>query len=179
MKIVIDTELLKKDNINLGLYLDVLKYYFEVPYNDISNYVVDTPNGEIINHLGIELIEKYLLKSELGENKVSRFDALADKLREIFPKGKKPGTSYMWRGSTAVISKKLQALVKATKIEFTDEEAIRATERYVKDKSNDPTMRLLTYFISKNDNGEFKSEFLDYLSNDDEVSNDDWQTELK
>lgn len=137
---------------------------------------------------GNEKLEQIFLNSEFKTEAkvVDRWDVLADKLRSLYPEGKKPGTHYMWRDSTAIISKKLRSIYKKYKIEFTDEEAIDATKRYIESFNGDyQYMQLLKYFLSKqvviDGSVEENSQFLSYLSNKDNVNTNsqDWQTELR
>ena len=111
---------------------------------------------------------------------------LADKLREIFPKGNKVGTNYNWRGSTAEIARKLKNLVVKYGCRFTDEEAIEATKAYVASFNGDyKYMKLLKYFLLKtprNNNGdvEVESDFMTYLENKEaaEENNNNWAVDL-
>ena len=85
-----------------------------------------------------------------NKNPTVDFTELARKLREIYPAGRKPGTNYQWRGSTAEIAKKLKTLYVKYEFEFTEEDAIDATQRYIESFHGDYTfMRLLKYFILK------------------------------
>jgi hypothetical protein len=135
------------------------------------------PQDVAITQIGVDNVESIFLNSEFRETNASidRFDLLADKLREIYPKGRKGNSPYTWRDSTAIISKKLKALVKRTGAKFTDEEAIEATSKYVASFNGDyQYMKLLKYFISKieeriDEEGkivrEETSELLNYIDN--------------
>ena len=116
-------------------------------------------------------------------SKDKEFKELADKLKELFPKGKKAGTTYMWRDSTAVIARKLKTLVVKYDYQFTEEQAIKATKAYVESFNGDYTyMQLLKYFILKSlPDGEIKSDFMSYIENEgqeDELS-DNWLNEMR
>ena len=90
----------------------------------------------------------------------------------------------MWRDSKSIIAKRLKSLVSRYKVEFTDEQAIKATERYVKSfNGNYQFMQLLKYFISKtiivDGRTEEVSQLLSYIENEDsENINNDWTTRL-
>ena len=119
---------------------------------------------------GIEAIESILLDSEFASPREEddRYLNLAAKLIELFPKGRKEGTNYMWRDSKAIIAKKLKAVIKKYDVTFTDEEAIEATRRYVASFNGDYRyMQLLKYFIMKKNTitGDENSQFLSYLEN--------------
>lgn len=133
---------------------------------------------------GINLIEELFLNSEfITDNEEDRYDKLAKKMQEVFPSGKKQGTNLMWRDSKAIISKRLKAVVKKYKVEFTDEEAIEATQKYVNSfHSNYQYMQVLKYFISKKDltTGEENSQFLSYLENagSEKQLREDWRSNM-
>lgn len=138
---------------------------------------------------GIDAIESIILNSEFQEkvmycDKVrDRYDVLADKLRALFPAGRKPGTNLQWRDSTSIISKRLKTIVKKYGVTFTDEEAVDATKRYIESFNGDYRyMQVLMYFIFKNEivNGtrEEKSQFLSYLQNKEDMVNQDWSHKL-
>jgi hypothetical protein len=122
---------------------------------------------------GVELVEGVLLNSEFApspKEEDDRFLNLAAKLIELFPKGRKEGTNYMWRDSKAIIAKRLKAVVKKYGVEFTDEQAVEATRRYVASFNGDYRyMQLLKYFLMKKNTltGDENSQFLSYLENDD------------
>jgi hypothetical protein len=150
------------------------------------------PVNPKVNHNGFEMLDEVLVASEIQEKvrtkgKVEdRFIVLADKLRDLYPSGKKPGTNYQWKDSTAIIAKKLKALIASTGAKFTDEEAVEATERYVKSfNGNYQYMQLLKYFISKrvaiDGTIEENSQLLSYIQNKEEDtadSSNNWLNEL-
>jgi hypothetical protein len=117
--------------------------------------------------------------------RADRYELLAAQLREIFPKGRKEGTSYMWRDSNSIIAKKLKALVSKYGECFTDEQAINATRKYVESfNGNYRYMQLLKYFISKKvvNDGEVEetSQLLSYIENEGQSDyNNEWTAELK
>lgn len=98
------------------------------------------------------------------------FSELAQKMMDLFPIGKKPGTSYLWRGNLQMISQRLAQLYEKSGADFTDDEALAATEAYVKDHAKDQSyMRILKYFIFKNQAGgygnEIDSDLLSWIEN--------------
>ena len=117
-------------------------------------------------------------------NKDSEFYDLAEAMQEIYPKGRKAGTTYQWRGAKAEIAKKLKTLVAKYKVNLNKEDVLQATRRYVNSFNGNYTkMRLLKYFILKNTldaegNAVFNSELLSLLENEEVEENDDWTTEL-
>ena len=97
---------------------------------------------------------------KIDEPKKERdFTELAQKMMDLFPLGKKPGTSYVWRGNLPMITRRLNQLWEKSGATFTDEEALAATEAYIKDHARDQSyMRILKYFIFKNQAGGFGNE---------------------
>lgn len=134
---------------------------------------------------GIELVETILLNSEFTDkgNDDARYTNLAEKLIDLFPKGRKEGTNYMWRDSKALIAKRLKAIVKKYNVSFTDEEAVEATRRYVSSFNGDYRyMQLLKYFLMKKNliTGEENSQFLSYLENkEDSETSMNWMDSVR
>ena len=197
MKITIDEEQCRNKNIPLDVLLYLISMKLGYPINQ-ETFKKAWENGYIICHEsdyrgniikaeickeGLHFIDENLGDASI-EDKGDRFTNLATKLIELYPKGKKDGTSYMWRDSKSIIAKRLKSLVSRYKVEFTDEQAIKATERYVKSfNGNYQFMQLLKYFISKtiivDGRTEEVSQLLSYIENEDsENINNDWTTRL-
>ena len=109
-----------------------------------------------------------------------RCDLLAPKLMELYPMGKKPGTSQQWRGYKGGVSDKLQKLI-INGNEFTDDEAIAATKAYIAGFNGLYTlMRILPYFLSKSEivGGETKKT-CDFMSYVEDVRSNPTQSSMK
>lgn len=197
----INKEILAKSGISVDMAFYLASIYFDKPYT-YDTFDVASKQGLITyNHLdrynlpiqpkltreGVELVESIFLNSEFKGDKgidTDRYDELADKLRELYPKGRKEGTSYLWRDSHAKIANKLRTLVKKYNFKFTDEQAINATKRYIESfNGNYNYMQLLKYFILKKDKdtGEENSQLMSYIENEDctDAANDDWMNEVR
>ena len=197
----INKETLAKSGISVDMAFYLASIYFDRPYT-YDTFDLASKQGLITyNHLdrynlpiqpkltreGVELVESIFLNSEFKGDKgidTDRYDELADKLRELYPKGRKEGTSYLWRDSHAKIANKLRTLVKKYNFKFTDEQAISATKRYIESfNSNYSYMQLLKYFILKKDKdtGEENSQLMSYIENEDctDAANDDWMNEVR
>lgn len=186
MKFYIDTKYLKEYDIGFDSLLILLSIYFNKPLKvikfpeDIEGYCLrnEDLNKYYLSQRGVNLVEDIFLKSEFTDKSVNiSIEELAEKLREIYPKGKKPGTAYMWRDSTALIVKRLKAFFKKYG-KFDDEAIIDVTKKYVESFNGNYTyMQLLKYFIFKDE----ESQLLSYLSNPEDIDNDnnDWQSILK
>ena len=158
MKISIDTEVLSKYKLSLGEFLVMLMGYCNINYKKYYNELVE--KKAIFSHLfekmGIvmpeesnQLVENILIESDdrIYECGIEDFEDLAKKLQEIYPKGIKAGTTYLWRDTTEKIVQKLRALVVLYNFKFTEEEAINATKEYVNSFKDKQYMALLKYFI--------------------------------
>lgn len=198
MKYVLNLDEIRKGEIpiNMALYLISIYFEAEIQNNQLEDkaraegYLTTQYGKTVLTVEGINLVEDVFLNSEFKESfsEEDRYDNLAKKLQELFPKGKKPGTNYMWRDSYSIIARKLRTVVKKFGIGFTDEEAILATKKYVDSFKGDYRyMQLLKYFILKKDTTtlEENSQFLSYLENlndadiDADNPNNDWTIELK
>lgn len=196
MKWSIDEKVLAKNNLTLNEYLFLL---FNAREGDVQECIASLvakgwAEQDLFDETKVVLSDNtkentfnVLIDSDkLVENKQDNFDSLANKLREIFPKGNKAGTNYNWRGSTAEIARKLKNLVVRYGCRFTDEEAIEATKAYVASFNGDyKYMKLLKYFLLKtprNNNGdvEIESDFMTYLENKGaaEEHNGNWVVDL-
>ena len=197
MKYIIDTEILEREDIGLDEALYLLSVYKKKPINfntiqkvKVENKILkfENPKDPVkITPKGQTLIESILAKSKIhvSSNNLERYRVLADKMREIYPKGLKPGTNYQWRDSTAIIADRLMKLVAKHNIEFTDEEAVEATKRYIASfNGNYKYMQILKYFISKQKPvdgapAEQNSQFLSFLQNEEGIiENQDWTANL-
>ena len=134
---------------------------------------------------GIVLADELLADSE--EDIVVREDEikeLAEKLREIYPEGKMPGTSYYYRCNRADIVRKLKSFFRRYG-DYTPEQIMEATQRYVASFNGNYTyLRLLKYFIWKDENKDGEtlqvSQLADWIENKGQVNNTnaDWTTNL-
>lgn len=186
MKVTFDTSDI---HIPLDVFMQLLSFHV---YNPITRKTLERgckigmleytgslqdPKTIGITSQGCAYVERILSIDNNG-NDVTE---LATQLRELFPKGRKAGTNYMWRDSLPMIVQKLNALKKKCKddgISFTNEEAIDATKRYIDSFNGDYTyMQLLKYFILKRDlsKGEETSQLLSFIQNEDaSTDNSSW-----
>lgn len=136
---------------------------------------------------GSEILDSVIMDSDKQQEPQDRLILLATKLKEIFPKGKKDGTNYYWAEGVALIVRRLKLFFKKYGNDFTDEQIIQATEKYVQGFNGSyQYMRLLKYFIFKEKvgaNGEIEgdSELISYIENagQEEVHNDNWIIDMK
>lgn len=198
MKLIIDSEVCESKGLTLEefivLYLnnkniDISKTINSIIEKKVASKDLFNPNAVVLSSNSRKLLEEIILDSDktVAQNN-KRLENLAEKLRELYPEGKKQGTQYYWRDSNSVIVKKLKALIKKYGDCFTDEQAINATKKYVESfNGNYQFMQLLKYFISKNvvKGGEVEetSQLLSYIENAGQENKQqltiDWETELR
>lgn len=143
--------------------------------------------GWRLTNKGTEIIDSVVLDSDKHQEPKDRLNSLATKLKEIFPKGKKDGTNYYWADGVALIIRRLKLFFKKYGDTYTDEQIIRAAEKYVRGfNGNYQYMRLLKYFIFKEKVGaagevEGDSELISYIENagQEEDLRNDWTSTLK
>lgn len=196
MKWSIDSTVLERHNLSMDEFVlllflarggDIQKGIDSLLAKRLAERNIFHPEQVVLSLETKEAVQDILLDSDrLVNGRQDDFDDLANKLRELFPKGNKAGTNYNWRGSTAEIARKLKNLVVKYGCRFTDEEAIEATKAYVSSFNGDyKYMKLLKYFLLKtprNNNGdvEIESEFMTYLENKGaaEEYNGNWAVDL-
>ena len=135
-----------------------------------------------------DLVQTILLDSEKAVPEIEREEALAIKMQEIFPLGKKEGTSQYYRGNKKEITLKIKKFFKLYG-HYTDEQILQATQKYVDSFNGNYTfMRVLKYFIIKDvrkqgeevNYVEQVSELASYLENaGQEDYNKNWTAQLK
>lgn len=199
MRLVIDTDKIDKDiGVDGLLYLTALHLNCTINKDTIdrlnnkglifiNNFKDGIPSDVSPTKESREIVEGTYADMEIsGKDNDDRFNNLADKLRELFPTGRKPGTQLQWRDSTKVIAQRLKAFVKKFNVEFTDEQAIEATKKYISGfNGNYQFMQVLKYFIMKADKEDgtsiINSQLLSYMENagQEEDLSDDWATTLR
>lgn len=142
--------------------------------------------GWRLTNKGTEVLDFVIMDSDKEQESQDRLIQLATRLKGIFPKGKKDGTSYYWAEGVALIMRRLNLFFKKYGNKFTDEQIIQAAEKYVQGfNGNYQYMRLLKYFIFKEKvgaNGEVEgdSELISYIENAGQEENlrNDWTSSL-
>jgi hypothetical protein len=179
MKICIDDKILQENDFSLQDF-GVLLYYIGGGVQNIDEYICNKlwSRGYLIKeltgysfnpHLAEEL-EFWAAKSN-PKIELNNLESLAIKMKEMFPQGRKDGTALMWRGSTQDIVKKLATLKNKYNTDFTEEQALNATKRYIESFNGDyKFMQVLKYFILKKDlnKGEETSQLLAYIENENQ-----------
>lgn len=181
MKITINTEVLKRLHLTMGDFLVMLIGYYDVNYKEILDKLIRdgtleknvyNPYDMVLSNNTRNLVAGVLLESAERANSLGiDFDALAEKLQDVYPDGVKPGTTYYWRGDTKMVAQKLRALIVKHSFFFTEEEALQATKEYVDSFRGRDTKQMSTLmsFILKTrrytDGNEVDSMFMTIIEN--------------
>jgi hypothetical protein len=197
MKYVIDTDVCVTEGIDLPVVLAVMLVQTGVDLQNLktiieNNEVIVNKEGNIyVTEPWADKIARILLLSDKSVPKEDRLDKLVKQLMDLFPKGKKEGTSIYWKGNLKDNKLKLQKFFKLYGNTYTDDQIISATKKYVESfNGNYSYMRALKYFIWKDEkklgsDGKYYveevSDLASYIENEDTVntSSDGWTTELR
>lgn len=124
----------------------------------------------LIQNMKSFAVPKDIIKKEHTKKKDQEISIkdLAKQLKEVYPKGNRPGTTMPWSESTLSITARLHIFFDKTEYDGDYKEIIKATERYVKSFGNDKTyMKSLQNFIvtSKTIEGQIftDSELLNFI----------------
>lgn len=97
-----------------------------------------------------DLSDKALLSADKSVPDNKRLENLAKSLMEVFPAGKKEGTSQYWKGNLRDNTLRLAKFFKLYGDKYTDEQMIEAAKNYVSSHNGGyQYMRVLKYFIWK------------------------------
>lgn len=196
MKLTIDQTILDKYYITLEEFLVLYLSAKDVDIESISQSLIAKGFADkdlfssrkiVVSDKIKDLISTISIDSDKNViDKDSEYMELAVKLRELYPAGRKEGTTYMWRGTTAEVAKKLKTLVVKYGYTLNKEEVIKATKEYISSfNGNYRYMQLLKYFILKSakdadGNTEIKSELMSLIENSGQVDNqrEDWMSTM-
>lgn len=196
MRWTIDQSILDKHNLSIGEFLVLYISSKGIRVKDCTDSLIARglankdlfSEGEIIiSDNTRELISSILTESDsrvVGRDE--EFTELAKEVRELYPKGRKEGTNYMWRDSVTEIARRFKILATRYQYSFTKEQVLEATKQYIQSFNGNYTkMRLLKYFIFKtgrdaDGNTTFTSELMALLENDERnvVADNDWTTNI-
>lgn len=201
MKVTIETNAMIRHGTCIGEVLVLLEILNNVNHSQIINsllkkgYITAATGQPFVTEKKYALMDKAKslledvnLDSMDSNSKDSRnIEELAIKLKELFPKGKKPGTTQYWTEGTSLIVKRLKVFFKKYG-EYTDEQILSAAERYIKSfNGNYSYMRVLKYFIwaekvNKAGEVESTSDLLTFIENAEQENSsldNDWSAELR
>lgn len=135
--------IIKEQNISKTLQSLIAKNFISPSVLKEGEYITSDTSREVLAAILIESEPKVVSEEE-------EITQLAKEMQEIFPKGRKSGTTYYWRCSTLEIVRKLKTLIGKYNIHLDKDKVLTATKDYVQSFNGDYTkMRLLKYFILK------------------------------
>lgn len=196
MKLTIDQTILDKNGLTLEEFLVLYLGAKDVDIESVSQSLIARgladkdlfSNGRIVISDKVkDLVSTISIDSDKNViDKDSEFTELATELREIYPAGRKDGTTYMWRGTTAEVAKKLKTLVVKYGFTINKEDVVKATKEYVSSfNGNYRYMQLLKYFILKSvkdadGNVDIKSELMSFIENSGQLDKqkEDWVSNM-
>ena len=196
MNISINESILDKYNLSIEEFLMLYLSAQDISIEEVINSLIDKGFVDrdlysnvkaVVSNNTKDIISSILIDSDKCViNKDKEFIDLAEKMRNLYPKGRKPGTTYLWCDATPIIAQKLKTVVTKYKFSFTEEEAINATKIYLNQHNNgDEDMRLLKYFILKTDKttGDVYSDFMTIIQNNRiqkiDISDENWLNEVR
>lgn len=148
------------------------------------DYIERDPDTKFkITKKGKHFIDYILLNSDKDLPEGTNLENLVEKMRNLFPEGKKEGTTYYWRGNQTELIRKLRVFYKKYG-KYSEEDILDATKRYVESFNGDYRfMQLLKYFIIKSSINasrevEEKSELASYIENKNQENDNNWLTTL-
>ena len=171
-----------ENNVNLD---EAQKVLISKGYITLNRNELFLPIGWRLTNVGKDMLNGIIVDSDKHQEPQDRLTELAIKLKTIFPKGKKDGTNYYWSDGIPLIIRRLKLFFKKYGNDFTNDQIIQATEKYVEGFNGSyQYMRLLKYFIFKEKigaNGEIEgdSELISYIENaDNEDLRNEWTSTL-
>lgn len=178
---------LTTDEVLLLLILKTGNYKEDISNLEARQIISLQDNQYEINPQWDDILEKILSESSESQDEEERLLSLAKQMRELFPKGKMPGTAFYYRCNNREVVLKLKKFF-IQYGQYSDEEILNATKKFIASFHGELRyMPLIKYFISKNkrvedENGEFHiqetSELASYLENEDLSEDieedDDW-----
>lgn len=200
MKVTIDEDFCKKVNLSIAECLMILLVRTGVDLNELLKSMKEKQllveenslmgSSLLVTQRWNDLCDSAILSADKDVPKGDRLNSLAKSLMQVFPEGKKEGTSQYWRGNIRDVTLKLQKFFKLYGNKYSDEQIISAAQRYVNSYNGKyQFMRVLKYFIMKNEKKvdsegiayiEEVSDLAAYIENEGYEQNlkDDWMSSM-
>ena len=160
MKITIDEDACKKVKLSLpevlmitlvktGVNIETLLKQMKEKQRLVEEHTLLGTNL-LVTQRWSDLSDKALLSADKSVPDNKRLENLAKSLMEVFPAGKKEGTSQYWKGNLRDNTLRLAKFFKLYGDKYTDEQMIEAAKNYVSSHNGKyQYMRVLKYFIWK------------------------------
>lgn len=196
MRYVIDTDACEKEGLSLAAVLAGMIILSDIDLKELKleitkeGILVEKEGEILITATGRDRVHRVLLSSDKTLPPEDQIETLAIKLMEIFPKGKKEGTSVYWKGNKKDTKLRLQKFFKLYGNTYSHEQILDAAKQYVESFNGNYTyMRALKYFIWKDERKtdsdgniyiEEVSDLASYIENaGQESETSDWDIILK
>lgn len=199
MNYIINEDICKKKGMDLPSLLAVLLVKTGVNISKLFNDLLEKQvlvkdifsGGFFVTQRWDSVCSDILLSADKSVPSDERLASLVDKLMEIFPKGKKEGTTLYWRNNRKDNILRLKKFFKLYGNKYSNEQIVKAAESYVNSFNGQYAyMRTLKYFIWKderkiNSDGvgyiEEVSDLASYIENagQEETLRNDWTTTLR
>lgn len=196
MRYVIDTDACEKEGLSLAAVLAGMIILSDIDLKELKleitkeGILVDKEGEILITATGRDRVHRVLLSSDKTLPPEDQIETLAIKLMDIFPKGKKEGTSVYWKGNKKDTKLRLQKFFKLYGSTYSNEQILDAAKQYVESFNGNYTyMRALKYFIWKDERKtdseghiyvEEVSDLASYIENaGQESETSDWDIILK
>ena len=167
MKISIDDKICREYRLDLPLVCTIILLSCGKSYDSCIKELLNRDILEEVNSVfgkqysitnrWVKRISQILTDSEISKTDITneRIKNLATSLKELYPKGIKPGTNSYWRGNQKDIEYRIKKFFLKYGKTYSDEQIINATKAYVENyQTNTTLMRTLPYFIMKDDNSD-------------------------
>lgn len=199
MNYIINEDICKKKGMDLPSLLAVLLVKTGVNITELFNNLIKKEilvrdmfsEGLLVTQRWDSVCSDILLSADKSIPSEERLLPLVDALMQIFPAGKKEGTTLYWKGNRKDNKERLQKFFKLYGNKYSDEQILQAAMKYVESFNGQYAyMRTLKYFIWKDErkiNNEGKtyieevSDLASYIENAGQEENlkDDWVSTLK
>ena len=199
MNYIINEDICKKKGMDLPSLLAVLLVKTGVNITELFNNLIKKEilvrdmfsEGLLVTQRWDSICSDILLSADKSIPSEERLLPLVDALMQIFPAGKKEGTTLYWKGNRKDNKERLQKFFKLYGNKYSDEQILQAAMKYVESFNGQYAyMRTLKYFIWKDErkiNNEGKtyieevSDLASYIENAGQEENlkDDWVSTLK
>lgn len=155
MKITIDDKICLKHKLSIEEVLIALAVKYDKnlkeTYENLLNrevLVKDDENTYLTQHWN-DVLDEIILDSNGAIDDEERLKNLANRMKEVYPKGKMPGTPYYYQCNTREIMLKLKKFFKIYG-NYADDDIVEATKRFVSSfNGNYKFLPLIKYFIFK------------------------------
>lgn len=199
MNYIINEDICKKKGMDLPSLLAVLLVKTGVNITELFNNLIKKEilvrdmfsEGLLVTQRWDSVCSDILLSADKSIPSEERLLPLVDALMQIFPAGKKEGTTLYWKGNRKDNKERLQKFFKLYGNKYSDEQILQAARKYIESFNGQYAyMRTLKYFIWKDErkiNNEGKtyieevSDLASYIENAGQEENlkDDWVSTLK